>query len=1006
MTEEGNPFIPEQVSKRQMRLMLDAIPARIWFLDREHRVRFANREAAALFDLEPGEIVGRSAASLTGQESFDSDNSFRDKALSGSVVTWEGWSVYPDGEERYTQRTFSPHFDRGDKVDGYYEFVRDITDQKRAERQRSRSLELLNDAIESLSEGFALFDAEDRLVTCNSRFLELNAPHQGVFEPGVTWLDAARARAEKGFFPDADGQVDAWLEERLRRRKEASDDEIALVGGRWVEVSHRRTRQGGLVHTWRDITARKEMERALRESAQMVRQILEACPFALVMARVRDRRILYESPANNVMFGEAQENKAKYIGEYDVNPSQRDEYMKRLKRDGYVNDFEMGFKGLDGREFFSALSGRLIEYDGEEVIVSGAVDLTERKAMENALRESEALVRQVLEACPLPVRMWDPESGQVLYESPACRNLFGRDATKVSPEERMSAYVDLRDRERYCDELLRNKSVDNMEIRLRRFDGSVFWASVSARVIEFRGQKVVVSTIVDLSERKEMELALRESERMVRQVLEACPVPITMNRIEDGVVIYESPAAQQLMRFPKSQEGESVISRWVDPRDRRSYLKRLIREGAVDRLEIRFKKADGEEFPCALSSRLVDYQGEQVIVSNLFDLTEIKEAEDELSRQREMLHESEKLSALGELLAGVSHELNNPLSVLVGQALMLKEEAGDEKSAARAEMIGKAADRCARIVKSFLAMARQEPTQLEPVDLGAIIDSALEVTAYSLRSSGIEVSLRMAKNLPMVMADPDQMRQVLTNLIINARDALQEVAEPRRLRITTSFRQQSQEVVVKVRDNGPGVPPQIRSRIFEPLFTTKEVGSGTGVGLSLCHRIIEAHNGSISTERASSEGAIFAIRLPPAKKGTRGVASKRPGSSKTTECRTLVVEDDSDVGQIIAEVLEHDGHTVDLVASGSIALQKIRRRTYDVVLSDVRMPGMDGPSFCRALAKVRPEQLSTLAFITGDTLSPKVREFLDASERPYLEKPITPEDLRELVDLLIRRKAI
>ena len=109
---------------------------------------------------------------------------------------------------------------------------------------------------------------------------------------------------------------------------------------------------------------------------------------------------------------------------------------------------------------------------------------------------------------------------------------------------------------------------------------------------------------------------------------------------------------------------------------------------------------------------------------------------------------------------------------------------------------------------------------------------------------------------------------------------------------------------------------------------------------------------------------------------------------------------------MICDVLEHDGHTVDLAASGSIALQKIRKNTYDVVLSDMRMPGMDGPSFYRALAKAKPEQLSTLAFITGDTLSPKVREFLDASERPYLEKPITPEYLRALVDLLIRRKAI
>jgi CheY-like chemotaxis protein/two-component sensor histidine kinase len=302
-------------------------------------------------------------------------------------------------------------------------------------------------------------------------------------------------------------------------------------------------------------------------------------------------------------------------------------------------------------------------------------------------------------------------------------------------------------------------------------------------------------------------------------------------------------------------------------------------------------------------------------------------------------------------------------------------------------------------------MAREEPSEMAPVDLTTVIESALEVTAYSIRSSGIEVSLRMAKALPTVMADADQMRQVFTNLILNAKDALQSVEGTRRLRITASHRKQSDLVIIKVKDNGPGIPAEIRTRVFEPLYTTKEIGTGTGVGLALCHRIVEAHGGSIVVEGAQGDGAIFAIRLPRAKQAEVPAASKRRSVGKVTKGRVLVVEDEPDVREIISDVLEHDGHSVDVAASGDLALQKIRRQRYDVILSDIRMPGMDGPGFYRALSDTKPEQIRGLAFITGDTLSPQAREFLNASERPYLEKPLTPRDIRELVDLLMRRKA-
>jgi PAS domain S-box-containing protein len=758
----------------------------------------------------------------------------------------------------------------------------DITDQKRREAEFRHARETLEDAIEALSEGFVLYDADDKFVLCNSQYKAFHADSEDLLVPGASWRQVTQARAERGLFTAALGREEEWLAGQMAQRGIAQNEQFPFADGRWFEYSHRPTRQGGFVSTWREVT--------------------------------------------------------------------------------------------------------------------------EQKHMEQALRENEALIRRILEACPLPVRMWRPKTGQVIYESPACRTMFGRDATKAPKSERLSVYVNAGDRKSYLARLHETGAVDGLEVRLRRADGSTFWAAVSARLTEYQGEAAVVSSIVDLSERRDMEQALRESEQMVRKVLEACPVPISMSRLDDGLLLYESPSAKALFNCDETTKVGSVASRWVDLDARNAYLERLKRDGAVDGLEVHYKKIGGEEFFAELSTRLIEFKGETVTVTNVFDLTDRKLAEAELAHQRERLHQSEKLSALGELLAGVSHELNNPLSVLVGQAQMLQETAPDATVKARAEKIGKAANRCARIVKTFLAMARQEPTEAELVDMNEVVDAALEITAYSLRTSGIEVSLRMAKELPLIAADPDQMRQVLTNLIVNAQHALQDVEGPRKLRISSSYRKLKREIVIKVKDNGPGIPEAVRSRIFEPLFTTKEIGSGTGIGLALCHRVVESHGGFIAVESGAKEGAAFAIRLPVGD-GTAVLESEAPAATGAhPKYRVLVVDDEYDVGQIISDVLQNDGHRVEVARSGRSAMEMIDKHRYDVILSDIRMPQMDGPGFYRTLSDQRPELISGLAFITGDTMSPKVKEFLDASERPYLEKPVMPRDVRELVDLLTRRK--
>lgn len=495
------------------------------------------------------------------------------------------------------------------------------------------------------------------------------------------------------------------------------------------------------------------------------------------------------------------------------------------------------------------------------------------------------------------------------------------------------------------------------------------------------------------------------SEDLLRYVLDCCPVPITLNRVDDGRILYESPATTRLLGYKGPRAAQSVLERWADPADRQAYLRRLREARAVEALEVRFRKADGTAFPCAVSSRLLKFRGEEVIVSGLFDLTELRAAQAEVAQQRELLEQSARLSAMGELLAGISHELNNPLSVLVMQAAAMEESATDERSARRASRIARAADRCARIVKSFLAMARQEPAEMLPLDLNAVVEDALEVTAYSLRTSGIEVTARLTKNLPAVRGDADQLRQVLTNLLVNAHHALQGIDGPRRLLITSRYRKQDGKVIVKVKDNGPGVPAEIRSRIFEPLFTTKEVGVGTGMGLSLCHRIMEGHGGGIALGNGHDSGAVLVLKLPCADTAPPPRPARAPVRNCAAVCRVLVVDDEQDLGLSLSEILEHDGHCVDYVASAATALEKLKRHRYEVILSDIRMPGIDGPSLFRALRNQHPDQLRGFAFITGDTLTPQLKDFIDSTERPCIEKPFTPRDVRQVVELILRSQS-
>ncbi|MCC7271538.1 MAG: PAS domain S-box protein [Alphaproteobacteria bacterium] len=507
----------------------------------------------------------------------------------------------------------------------------------------------------------------------------------------------------------------------------------------------------------------------------------------------------------------------------------------------------------------------------------------------------------------------------------------------------------------------------------------------------------------DVTEIRRAERARRESTEAFRKMVEVCPVPIAMMSGEDGLVVCESRASRALYGRDAAADPAYARDSFVDPADRARYRALLQRHGAVDGFEVRMRHTGGREFWAALSGRLIEFQGEPVIVAASVDLTERRALDAEMARQREALHQSEKLAALGELLAGVAHELNNPLSVVVGQALLLAETIDDPVLVERVAKIGRAADRCVRIVKTFLAMARRRPKRAETVDLNDLVRDAVEATSDALRSSDVELKLELSPMLPPVEGDPDQLAQVLTNLVFNAEIALRDIPGVRRMAIATTAR--AGEVTLSVSDNGPGIAADLRSRVFEPFFTTRSAGNGTGIGLAFCHRVIEDHGGRIGLESAAGAGTTFMVTLPAA-------ASTIPAADAATvpappgTRRVLVIDDEVDVADVIAGILRQQGDVVEIALSGDEALCRLRAAPFDAVLSDLRMPGLDGERLFAILERERPDVAARLGFVTGDAMGARAQRFLGASGRPYIEKPVMPADAIALVAAIVDAAAV
>ena len=541
--------------------------------------------------------------------------------------------------------------------------------------------------------------------------------------------------------------------------------------------------------------------------------------------------------------------------------------------------------------------------------------------------------------------------------------------------------------------------VRTREIRIRRKDGTaaIFLDSsravwdTSGNIIRYQG------TLVDITEKRKMERQLAQQEEFRARLLESFPDLILVVDLEERYTFVSSRARDLLGYAPQDMLGKK-ISELDDHSPELALMYHEIVSGrqVFASAEYGVRHRDGNwRTMRAAGSQLVDAESKiSGVIISVRDITVERKLEQQVVQ-------SERLAAMGAMIGGVAHELNNPLTSVMGFSELLRQVHVDPQYRRYLEMIHKSALRCQKIVQALLSFARRQAPERKPVCVNQLIEAALDILSYQLRTSNIESITRLDPNVPQAMVDPHQIQQVLVNLINNARQAIEANQPAGWIRITTE--RAGNRVRVILQDSGPGIPPENLSKIFDPFFTTKEVGVGTGLGLSLCYGIIKEHGGTIRPVCKPGEGATFIIELPVThSRDTEVVAVAEPAPpppdpKEGRGRKVLVIDDEEPILQMVRETLSACGYEVDLASDGETGLRRLREKAYDLTLCDCRMPGISGPQVYERLRKADPKLSEKFIFITGDVIGENTRCFLEKHKRICLPKPFTLSEFRSAV---------
>jgi PAS domain S-box-containing protein len=619
-----------------------------------------------------------------------------------------------------------------------------------------------------------------------------------------------------------------------------------------------------------------------------------------------------------------------------------------------------------------------------------------------ASRQNEARFTELFETLQEGIYIVTPDD-RILDANPALVRILGYDSKEDLLAHTLADILpDAEQRKLLRQEVDTQPLLQGREITLFRKDGTPIICLNTAAVVRDATGRVARyhGALMDITERREMERRLYQQQEFARRLVDSFPDLIVVLDPQ-GNYTFTSPRIKEVLGYEPAESETQPLGARTHVEDRAA-LQALFEEIVAGRksfgsleIRVRHKAGDWRRIRCHLSPFHDETGKISGVIISCRDVTELK-------RLEEQLIQSEKLAAMGQMLAGVAHELNNPLTAILGVTELLRERQGLEDATRRQlDLTHRQARRAARIVQNLLEFSRPAAPQKKAVDVNTLIERTLQLQEHSLRRNNIEVSFQSQPNLPVVIGDANQLIQVFLNLVSNAEQAIREVRESGRIQIR--LLRSGQHVSVTVQDDGVGISPEALPRIFDPFYTTKRPGGGTGLGLSICMSIVREHGGSIEGEALPGGGSAFTVFLPtapnqatvemaPATDPGFSLSPFRAGAELMKGRSVLVLDDEESIRMLLEEGLTPHGLRVDCVATAAEALALVSRRSYDVLLCDLNLSanggvgGREATQQILAAARSKPVAL----FMTGDLVDQ--RESAPGEPR-RLQKPFRISDV-------------
>ncbi|MBN2123377.1 MAG: PAS domain S-box protein [Deltaproteobacteria bacterium] len=656
-------------------------------------------------------------------------------------------------------------------------------------------------------------------------------------------------------------------------------------------------------------------------------------------------------------------------------------------------------------------------------VLSIGIDITDRKRALEALSESEASIKSIMEAAPVGIGLvhnrvfgWLSDrflemTGYVEKEliGMSARLLYESDEEFRRVGEMKYAQID-------------REGIGEIETRFRRKDGSLIDVLMRSTPIDPDDRdRGVVFTAMDITERKRAKEAIESAERRYRSIFENATEGIFQSTPQ-GAYISANPALARIYGYDSPEElieNITDIGRqlYVDPARRVEFIRRLEEEDAVTAFEAAVRRKGGNIATISVNARAVrDPEGRILFMEgSVEDVTEQREMEEARTRLEDQLRQAQKMEAIGTLAGGIAHDFNNILGIIIGYAEMMEmfDAPAEGPMRSRLNEILKASHRAKDLVHQILTFSRQSEQERKPVQVAYILKETVKFLRASLPAT-IEIRQRIESNEGAVLADPTQMHQVLMNLCTNAAHAMREKGGVLEVFLEDEFVAPAHPeeqldlkpgpyIKLTVSDTGSGIPEEVLARIFDPYFTTKGKGEGTGLGLAVVHGIVKTCGGAIRVASRPGEGTSFGIFFPMFEKEKGAALPIERGPLPTGGAHILFVDDEKPLVDLGRQMLERLGYRVTPRTGSLEALEAFRSSPdrFDLVITDQTMPNMVGMRLAEEIKKARPDIPIIVCTGFSDALTPEKVEM--AGLEGFLLKPLHIRALAETLHRVLKK---